>query len=68
MTDHSGCKYFYETMISEEKTTYEALRDKDIVSSRMVKAECCGVEPLTIILDKDQPLCRFYKRRERERM
>ena len=55
------CKYFYKTKSTRSKTSYEALMDKYItVNAPGVMERCCGIEPMAIILDDDQPVCRHF--------
>ena len=62
--NHSRCKYHYRGDVSVSKTTYSALRNHDVEISGVVKAECCGLEPMAFVLDDNQPLCRFYRRKK----
>lgn len=64
--DHSVCKYFYQTECEKGVRVYESLLHKDVDRVKIEMKDCCGLEPIGIMLDDEQPLCKMVEMRGKQ--
>lgn len=58
---HSNCRYYYIGPYCTTVQVYESLLEKYIDKEIVKKKPCCGLNPIAIILDENQPICREFE-------
>ena len=61
--NHSECKYYYLTECEKSVMVYESLLKKEVEKTITEVKPCCGIDPIAVILDKEQPVCRLFKQK-----
>ncbi len=59
--NHSDCKYYYRTECEKTAIVYESLLKKEIEKTITEVKPCCGIDPVAVILDKEQLVCQLFQ-------
>ena len=65
---HKACKYSFTSEKEKTKLTYSGLEQKSIYLYYKVKCTRCGLNPNSVVLLKNQPLCSNFESRKRRTM
>lgn len=61
---HEKCKYSFESTVIKTKSTYSSLKQGTVNIEYTEKCTRCGLNPSTVVLLKNQPLCSEFELRE----
>jgi hypothetical protein len=61
MTKHEQCKYYFKKEVDRSKEIYSGLTDGLMKIEVTEMKDACGLNPVSIVIEKDQPLCQYYK-------
>lgn len=64
---HKACKYSFKSTVVKTKLTYSGLEKKEIYIEYKKNCTRCGLNPSSIVLLENQPLCSNFEARRKSK-